>query len=159
MVSDSVRWLRSAYDAALRSPDLSNQIGVYLIGIGGNRTVSACNDFTEGFDPQPEHFARPLKYTFTEHAERNAIYRAAHWGIRPHTLAVTRGPCADCARGVVQSGIKVLVRHKREDMSHWSDSIAAGDEMMRAGGVEILEYEGLLGGCAPILVDGKRWIP
>lgn len=46
-----------------------------------------------------------------EHAERNAIYNAARMGISLNntTAYVSWFPCTDCARALVQSGIKRIV--------------------------------------------------
>ena len=59
----------------------------------------------------PERLARPGKYAWIEHAERNAIYSAARSGtsLRRCTMYVELMPCADCARGIIQSGIKEVV--------------------------------------------------
>lgn len=57
----------------------------------------------------PVRWARPLKYQFVEHAERNAIYNAAREG--KSTLGLWAflnyrpQPCADCARALIQAGI------------------------------------------------------
>lgn len=47
-----------------------------------------------------DRFERPTKYSFFEHAERNAIFTAARHGIRTEgaTLYVQALPCVDCAR-------------------------------------------------------------
>jgi dCMP deaminase len=56
-------------------------------------------------------WSRPLKYAYTEHAERTAIYKAAAAGIELSggTMYLTWYPCADCARAIVLSEIKRLV--------------------------------------------------
>jgi len=54
-----------------------------------------------------ERCARPEKYIWTEHAERNAIYAAARIGtaLKGCKIYVTGLPCYDCARAIIQSGI------------------------------------------------------
>lgn len=60
---------------------------------------------------------RPLKYEFTEHAERNAIYNAARVGVPLSGCTLYLNwwplPCADCARAVIQSGITSVVGPRR----------------------------------------------
>ena len=51
---------------------------------------------------------RPLKYLWTEHAERNAFYNAARSGISLNGCILyvnSLPPCCDCARGIIQTGI------------------------------------------------------
>ncbi len=51
------------------------------------------------------------KFFWFEHAERNAIYNAARMGtpVDGCTIYVNRFPCADCARAIIQSGIKTVI--------------------------------------------------
>ena len=52
-----------------------------------------------------------LILSWTEHAERNAIYNAARLGISLAgcTCYVNWFPCIDCARAIIQAGIVRLV--------------------------------------------------
>ena len=65
-------------------------------------------------DLEPRH-DRPEKYKWYEHGERNAIYSAAKHGISTNDaiLYTNALPCADCARGIIQSGIKEVYIHKQ----------------------------------------------
>jgi len=84
-----------------------------ILSIGYNGFPSGCNDQKE------ERHQRPAKYLYTEHAERNAIYNAARNGIRLEgaTIYIPFCPCVDCARAIIQSGIKRVVagQPKQED--------------------------------------------
>ena len=62
----------------------------------------------------PERLSRPDKYTWVEHAERNAIYTAARCGISLEgcTMYVDLMPCVDCARGIIQAGLREVVVSK-----------------------------------------------
>ena len=57
-----------------------------------------------------ERCENPGKGYWMLHAERNAIYKAARTGISliGADMYCTYFPCADCARGIIQSGIKKL---------------------------------------------------
>ncbi len=171
------RWLRArlreCYRLMLDSPDRSTQNAAKVYGIEGAWTPDAewsemgdgVNRFTFGFEPQPEHFERPLKYAYTEHAERNAIFASIHsvesvGGFFPTMMICPWAACADCARAIVQSGIRVLVRHQRDDdTGRWGDSITHGDAILAAGDVEVITVRGALGGCDPILFNGAPWNP
>lgn len=55
---------------------------------------------------------RPEKYLWVEHAERNAVYNAARLGLSTigATAYITYGtPCSDCARALIQAGVKEVV--------------------------------------------------
>lgn len=62
--------------------------------------------------------ARPDKYRWVEHAERNAIYQAARQGFSTEGATMymntTGQPCADCTRAVIQAGIVEIVTRKLE---------------------------------------------
>ena len=91
----------------------------------------------------PERLSRPDKYAWIEHAERNALYRAARNGIpvRGCTMYVDLMRCADCARGIIQSDIKqVVVSHDR--MRDYSNSVyreqhAIAEVLFKEAGVRL----------------------
>ena len=70
------------------------------------------NGFPRGVnDNLDERHQRPAKYLWAEHAERNAIYNAARSGIKLKggiMILPRLVPCVDCARAIIQSGIKKL---------------------------------------------------
>jgi dCMP deaminase len=69
------------------------------------------NGFPRGLKYDEEKVIKPEKYFWYEHAERNAIYNAARMGISINTctIYVSHFPCVDCARGIIQSGIKKVI--------------------------------------------------
>lgn len=154
--------LRFAYSIALNSPDPSTQNGAVLLDGAGRIVGLGWNDFTKGMEVTADLLERPKKYTFIEHAERNAIYSnisiSPDLGGRPVTMVAAWASCADCARAIVQSGIKTLVRHKRP-AANWADSIRDGDLILEAGGVEIIDIEGEIGYCSPVLANGELFTP
>lgn len=154
--------LHVAYKRSLGSPDPSTQNAALVFSRDGAVLGKAVNDFTKGMEVRPEMLERPLKYSYIEHAERNALYAALSdsielYGRVPHIMVCPWAACADCARAIVQSGVKYLIRHEHEG-SHWNDSITIGDEMMWAGGVTIITVEGKLGG-PPVLRNGEVFHP
>jgi len=153
--------LLRAYRYATYSPDPSSQCGASVYGDDLAWIADGWNDFTEGVDPSPEKLKRPLKYQYVEHAERNAIFAACLIGKPPALMVAPWAACTECARAIVQSGIKTLVRHKQaSDRSpdHWIDSIRFADGLMLAARVEIIDFDGRLG--APTIWHcGERWTP
>jgi dCMP deaminase len=153
--------LRRAYDLASGSPDTSTQNGAVAYAADGTRLGVGSNHFTRGTKPTADLLERPKKYAYIEHAERNAIYSCLRFQLGwPHVLVCPWAACADCARAIVESGIRHLVRHQRDDATgRWAGSIVDGDTMMASAGVNVITITGELGGCAPILFAGQEWTP
>ena len=102
---------------ASRSKDPNTQIGCVIIGPNREIRSTGYNSFPRGIrDDVPERLARPAKYLWIEHAERNAICNAARAGTATEacTIYVEIMPCMDCARAIVQAGIvEVVVSDER----------------------------------------------
>jgi dCMP deaminase len=99
-----------------------------------------------------------LKYEWTEHAERAAIFDAARQGVSTDGLTLVCGwvACCDCGRAIVHSGIKRVVGHHHpamDEMPHWASSIATADQMFLEAGVEVIRIKSHLG--VKILFGGK----
>ncbi|MGA2116598.1 MAG: dCMP deaminase family protein [Bryobacteraceae bacterium] len=107
---------------AQRSKDPNTQIGSVIVGPNHEIRSTGYNSFPRGIrDDVPERLARPAKYLWIEHAERNAICNAARAGTATEgcTIYVEIMPCMDCARAVVQAGIvQVVISAQR--MSQYS---------------------------------------
>jgi len=111
---------------AIKSKDTSTKVGAIIIGPDKEIRSTGYNSFPRGLnDAVPERFERPEKYYWFEHAERNAIYNAARHGsaMKDCTLYVSMTPCLDCARGVVQAGIKevIVCEENISDQSKWDE--------------------------------------
>ncbi len=167
-MSNDVANLRHCYRSAYRSPDPSTQNGALLFHIPGRIPIletASCNEFPFGVAYLEERWERPAKYGFIEHAERNAIFKAASLGIRTQGLgmAAAWAACADCARAIIQAGIHELVRHEPsywEGGERWLESIAVGDTMLKEAGVKITVHKDTVDvGLAPIRRDGALWQP
>ncbi len=97
---------------AARSKDPNTQIGCVIAGPAHEIRSTGYNSLPRGIrDDVPERLERPTKYLWMEHAERNAIYNAARCGtpLEGCTLYVEIMPCMDCARAIVQAGIREVV--------------------------------------------------
>jgi len=97
------------------SKDTNTQVGCVVVGPDREVRAVGYNGFPRGVDDSEQtRFERPLKYLWTECAERNAIYNSSLVGIslKGSTIYINGGhgfPCTDCARAIVQCGIKTLV--------------------------------------------------
>lgn len=128
-----------------KSKDKSRQTGCVFIR-DGRFVAAGHNRFTRGAQELPERFERPLKYVFTEHAERIAIYQSAAMGISlSHTVAyIPWFPCADCARALVEVECKRLVCYEPD----WNDpkyNFREAETILKEGGVIITYLPGTIG--------------
>ena len=98
-MTDHRQFFRLALAEAWGSPDPSTQTGAIIVDAGGRVVSGGCNDFPEGVAAKPERLERPLKYSFMEHAERNAIYSAGEI-VDTDVMYALWAACDDCARAV-----------------------------------------------------------
>lgn len=137
------------FRVAQQSPDPSTQNGVVLLDPDGEVLGADCNTFPAGVQATDERLQRPLKYSFIEHAERNAVFAAARAGIplQGTTMTCTWPPCAECARAIAQSGIAELVipAATPDDESapggHWQEALSAAEEILEEAGVTVTELD------------------
>lgn len=126
---------------AAKSKDPSTKVGCIIVGPDHEIRSTGYNDLPRGIVHTDERLERPAKYLYTEHAERNAIYNAARNGtsLVGSTIYCDMYPCAECARGIIQVGIKRLVctQEPRAGDSNWNASQLAAMEMMLEKGIEI----------------------
>jgi len=124
--------------AAVFSVDPHTQNGALLLSAAGDIVLSA--NTLPDIAATPERLQRPKKYMYIEHAERNAIYLAAKRGICTDqaTLYVPWFACADCARAIIQAGVKRVVGHIvpwLQTPDRWKASVQAADDMLQEAGV------------------------
>ena len=128
--------------AAGQSDDPVRQVGAKIVDKHGQVVSFGANHLPRGVLWDQRRVTRPLKSIFLEHAERDAIYHAARWGIRLDgaTMVAPWAACAECARAIIAAGITSLVR-RPIPLDRWSYSIGLGDQMLREAGVEIVELK------------------
>ena len=130
--------------ASSLSKDLNTQVGCVIIGPDHEIRSTGYNSFPRGInDLDRTRQERPKKYFFFEHAERNAIYNAARVGVplAGCTLYVPWHPCADCARAIIQSGIRVVITETIAFPEHWTENCLAANEMFVESGVVICSID------------------
>lgn len=111
-----LRLLDMADDHAfINSNDPNKKVGAIITDVYGNVLSFGHNHFPNNWGKKENVFfdslTREEKNIYIEHAERNAIYNLIgkdNAGKR-HTMYATHFPCSNCAKGIVQSGIKRLV--------------------------------------------------
>ena len=129
-----------------KSKDTSTKTGAIVVGPDREIRATGYNGLVRGVDDdKPERMERPTKYDFFEHAERNAIYNACLTGtsLKGCILYATHPPCTDCARAIIQSGIKMVVTNElevRNDITSqtWRDKLEYSRQMFEEAGVEYI---------------------
>lgn len=139
------RMMDTAKLVASWSKDRSIGVGCVIASPDHAILSTGFNGFPRGVnDDVEERHQRPAKYKFTEHAERNAIYNAARHGIKLEgaTIYLPWYPCADCARAIVQSGIKTMVATipNLED-PRWGEDFKVSVTVLAEGGVTLKYWE------------------
>ena len=117
------------------------------VAINDDRQVLSMgfNGFPKGIDDSKERLEnRETKLKYVVHAEMNCIYNAGHNGVslKNSTLFVYGLPtCSECAKGVIQVGVKrVFMCYPEEISIKWRDSMAQSIEMFNESGVEWYLY-------------------
>lgn len=132
------RWFGLAEEIASWSEDDSTKVGAVIISKDNDLKSTGWNGLPRGvnFATMPE---RPEKYLYMEHAERNAIYNATRNGIslQDSHIYVTHFPCSDCARAIIQSGIKKVFYNKKLATEQWIASNNASELMFMKAGVKV----------------------
>ncbi len=140
-------FINIAHQVKLKSKDIHTQIGVVIVGKDNEIVSTGYNSFPRGInDGLNERQERPEKYFWFEHAERNAIYNAARIGVS--TLGTKMYmtcdiSCADCARGIINAGIKeVIFCHSEKPWPQvWIDSANRSKQMFLEAGITVRYFE------------------
>lgn len=151
-------FMANALLAAQRSKDPSTQVGACIVndehkivGIGYNGFPTGCDDdlFPWNRDECP---ADPLhnKYLFVCHAEVNAISNKNAADVKGCTIYVALFPCNECAKVIIQSGIRRVVF--LSDKYANTTSVLASKRMFQACDVQ---YEMFVPMRQKIVVDFK----
>jgi dCMP deaminase len=123
------------------SKDRSRQVGCIIVAPDNTVRAIGFNGFPRGLNDDDEsRHSRPVKYRWTEHAERNAIYAAAKNGI-PLTgcrMYLPWFPCVDCARAIIQAGLAELIC-KMPDLSdpQWGEDFQFSREMLGEASITV----------------------
>lgn len=144
-------YLGIAEAVKLKSKDQSTQIGAVIVGDDKQIVSTGYNSFPRSIvDDNDERQVRPEKYYWMEHAERNAIYNAALNGVstKGTTIYLTCGiPCCDCARGIINSGIKKVYCKEQDttkNREQWDEHAKRSMEMFTEADVDVIFYPKVL---------------
>mgnify|MGYP000317265684 CR=1 FL=1 len=126
--------------AARRSKDPNTQVGACIVSpdniilsTGYNGLPCSCSD-----DVFPwEREGAETKYPYVVHAELNAILNAGGRVLRGARLYVALFPCNECAKAIIQSGVKEVYYLSDK----YADTLAtmASKRMMDSAGVRYIQ--------------------
>ena len=135
------RWMDTASQKGEWSKDRSRGVGAVVVTDDEDEVVIGWNGFCRKInDDVEERHQRPAKYLWSEHSERNAFYNAARLGRSTMNCRIyqTMYPCAHCARGIIQCGIKEVITYEPDwnDLTY-ADEFAVTKEMLTEAGVAV----------------------
>jgi len=131
--------------SALRSKDPSTQVGACIVD-SNNKVVSiGYNGMPRGVNESKltwnKNEGLDSKYLYVCHAEFNAILNTRD-GSQLHgcRLYVTLFPCNECAKAVIQTGIKEVIYASDK----YKDTVGtqASRKLLELAGVKLTEYKG-----------------
>lgn len=131
--------------SAMRSKDPNTQVGACIVNDDNRIASVGYNGFPRGCSDEDFPWERSAdnqndtKYPFVCHAELNAILNSNGIGVKGSRIYVALFPCNECAKAIIQAGIKeiVYISDKYRD----TDANLASKRMLAAAGVKLTEFK------------------
>ena len=128
--------------AANRSKDPNTQVGACIVDENNVIISTGYNGFPIGCSDDEFPWNRDgeiTKYPFVVHAELNAILNASGKSMRGSKIYVALFPCNECAKAIIQAGIKEVVY--LSDKYADTPGTKASKMMLNAAGVKLTRLE------------------
>ncbi|MBP5385479.1 MAG: dCMP deaminase family protein [Lachnospiraceae bacterium] len=129
--------------SGMRSKDPNTQVGACIVSednkilsMGYNGFPCGCSD--DEFPWCREGAPYDNKYFYVTHSELNAILNYRGGSLEGAKIYVSLFPCNECAKAIIQAGIKTVVYSN--DKYADSDSTRASKRMLDAAGVRYYKY-------------------
>lgn len=133
-----------AHLSGMRSKDPNTQVGACIVSknnkilsMGYNGFPVGCSD--EEFPWEREGEELETKYPFVTHSELNAILNYRGGSLEGTKLYVSLFPCNECAKAIIQAGIKTVVYDS--DKYSGTPMNIASKRMFDASGVKYMKYQ------------------
>ncbi len=145
---DSITWdeyfMGVAMLSGLRSKDPGTQVGSCIVSSTHKILSMGYNGFPRGCSDDEFPWAREgdmldTKYAYVTHSELNAILNYRGGSLEGSTIYVSLFPCNECAKAIIQSGIKTVVYDS--DKYAGSEGTIASKRMLDAAGVRYYQYQ------------------
>ena len=130
--------------AAGRSKDPSTQVGACIVDEENRILSTGYNGFPQGcsdddFPWNRDEAKGDTKYQFVVHAELNAILNAQGTSVVNSRLYVSLFPCNECAKAIIQSGVREVVY--LSDKYNGTPTDIASKKMLEAAGVKLTKLK------------------
>ena len=130
--------------AAQRSKDPSTQVGACIVDSDNRILSTGYNGFPQGcsddsFPWNRDEAKGETKYQFVVHAELNAVLNASGKNLAGSKIYVSLFPCHECAKAIIQSGVKEVVY--LSDKYNGTASDIASKRMLAAAGVKLTKLK------------------
>ena len=130
--------------SAMRSKDPNTQVGACIVSKENKILSMGYNGFPKGCDDDEYPWNRDgdvydSKYAYVTHSELNAILNYRGGSLDGTKLYVTLFPCNECAKAIIQAGIKTVI-YDCDKYEH-TPSVIASKRMMDAAGVRYYKYK------------------
>ena len=129
--------------SGMRSKDPNTQVGCCIVSQDNKILSMGYNGLPNGCSDDEYPWAREgdeldTKYLYVTHSELNAILNYRGGSLEGAKLYGSLFPCNECAKAIIQAGIKNIVydSDKYEDTS----SVIASKRMMDSAGVRYYQY-------------------
>ena len=130
--------------SAMRSKDNNSQVGACIVSpenkilsLGYNGMPIGCDDDAMPWEREGDDL--DTKYMYVCHSELNAILNSPNHDLRGSRMYVTLFPCNECAKAIIQSGVKEVYYLSDK----YADSLAtmASKRMMDSAGVKYRQLQ------------------
>ena len=131
--------------AAMRSKDPNTQVGSCIVSEDNNILSMGYNGFPKGCSDDEFPWEREgddeisTKYPYVTHSELNAILNYRGGSREGSKIYVTLFPCNECAKAIIQAGIKTVVY--ADNKYDGTPSVEASKRLMNAAGVRYYQYQ------------------
>ena len=127
-----------------RSKDPNSQVGACIVSpdnkilsIGYNGFPIGCSDDEIPWDREGDFV--DTKYPYVCHSELNAILNYTGSTLKQSRIYVTLFPCNECAKAIIQSGIKEVIY--MSDKYKDTDSVKVSKKMLDMAGGKYTQYK------------------
>ena len=147
--SDYISWdeyfMGVAHLSGMRSKDPNTQVGACIVSPDNKILSMGYNGFPKGCSDDEFHWEREndnarnlTKYPFVTHSELNAILNYRGGSLEGTKLYVSLFPCNECAKAIIQAGIRTVVYDS--DKYEGTPPNRAAKRMFDAAGVNYVQY-------------------
>ena len=146
--SDYISWdeyfMGVAQLSGMRSKDPNTQVGACIVSNANKILSMGYNGFPSGCSDEDFPWERDgdddldTKYPFVTHSELNAILNYRGGSLEGTKLYVTLFPCNECAKAIIQAGIKTVVYDSDQYLGTAANR--ASKRMFDAAGVAYVPY-------------------